>query len=120
MENQKQITENNKLLAEFLGFELTTDSISILYYTEDRGLKQLPKFNSDWNWLMQVVEKIEDENFKDEAKNCVSFLIKIVNTDCQIVDIFKDRFEINIYGNTKIEAVYNACVEFVKWYNEQK
>ena len=24
------------------------------------------------------------------------------------------------YGETRIEAVYNACIEFIKWYNKNK
>lgn len=35
---------NNKLIAKFMGLELTTDGISPLYYTEDRGLKHLPNY----------------------------------------------------------------------------
>ena len=111
----KITTENNKLLAEFLGFELTTDSISILYYTEDRGLKQLPKFHSDWNWLMQVVEKIESLGY-----NIDTMKVDITKyQSSQFCGIYIDGKRIYTnYCETKIEAVYNACVEFVKWYNK--
>lgn len=58
------------------------------------------KFHRDWNWLMQVVEKIDSlgyskELFKEQSKVCALPI------------------------STKIESVYNACVEFVKWYNKQ-
>jgi hypothetical protein len=98
-------TESNKLLAEFLGMELTTDGISQLYYTEDRSLRQIPKFHTDWNWLMQVVDKIFS------------------------TDLYYDEYidyNASMFTNGQIELsasikhVYDQCVEFVKWYNEQK
>ena len=108
---------DNKLIAEFLGMELTTDGISQLYYTEDRSLKQIPKFHTDWNWLMQVVEKIENLQYKN---NNDVFKVVIDYGSCIIYNMINDLdilFSVNsIY---KIEAVYNACVEFIKWYNEQ-
>ena len=113
MEN---IIENNKLIAEFLGFELTTDSISILYYTEDRGLKQLPKFHSNWNWLMSVVEKIE--NLQDE-NNCAIYNVQIEQSFTEIIDNHTSETIVEVDSNSKIEAVYQSCVEFIKWYNEQ-
>jgi hypothetical protein len=102
---------DNKLIAEFLGMELTTDGISQLYYTEDRSLKQIPKFHTDWNWLMQVVEKIESFGHDVFINTCL----------CRITDVGLDIFEdIECFVNdNKRQATYNACVEFVKWYNEQ-
>ena len=102
---------DNKLIAEFLGMELTTDGISQLYYTEDRSLKQIPKFHTDWNWLMKVVEKIESFGHDVFINTCL----------CRITDVGLDIFEdIECFVNdNKIQATYNACVEFVKWYNEQ-
>lgn len=109
MENQKQITENNKLLAEFMNWEYTIVNNTILQTTLISDLD----FSKDWNWLMQVVEKIESLDHWVEIlgglqKVC---LIGSINSSCES---FKS------VGETKIEAVYNACVEFVKWYNEQK
>ena len=96
----KNTTENNKLLAEFLGFELTTN----------KGLKQLPKFHSDWNWLMQVVEKIESLGYNIDTMKYQS---------SQFCGIYRDgKIIYTNYCETKIEAVYNACLEFVKWYNK--
>ena len=66
------------------------------------------KFHSDWNWLMEVVEKIESIKGTQIFINGIS---------CEIM--FKGR-ENRKNINTKIEAVYNACLEFIKWYNEQK
>ena len=50
--------ENNKLIADFMGLELTTDGISDLYYTKDKRLKQIEKYHTSWDWLMPVLKKI--------------------------------------------------------------
>jgi hypothetical protein len=126
-------TENNKLLAEFMGF--LESSIPNQYWTEKSSegfgigeLKEL-KFNTDWNWLMQVVEKIE--NLKTPIVNNSNLIGK--NEDYE-VHIQGKHVKIYAHGevtkeivdlrssesNSKIEAVYNACVEFVKWYNQTK
>jgi hypothetical protein len=116
IKNRKKMnTENNKIIAEFMKYIKHTQTKSYLTkdgYFHDKDLK----FHSDWNWLMEVVEKIESikiETYKvrvDIYFNC-----------CQINPTHWEQL-ISIYGNkeTKIEAVYNACIEFIKWYNENK
>ena len=118
----KNIIENNKLIAEFMGvFDkiLSTGNIHswsdapFYYTTEDtrekviKNISKYSKYSKDWNWLMQVVEKIE-------------------KLKCTVV-IEKNICRIHKWGlhfghaykfETKIEAVYNACIEFIKWYNE--
>ena len=106
---------NNKIIAEFMGAKLTKD-LKIMYpvYEGDSSYVKNLKYHSDWKWLMEVVEKIESikiETYKvrvDIYFNC-----------CQINPTHWEQL-ISIYGNkeTKIEAVYNACIEFIKWYNE--
>ena len=44
-----------------------------------------------WYWLIEVPKKFSKECYNDKNRE-----------------------------KTKIEAVYNACVEFIKWYNENK
>ena len=111
-------TENNKLIAEFMG-----RSISPITLAEFRKLKPRDKhlvsgafvedlqYHSDWNWLMEVVEKIE--NYNDSAT-----LFIIEDERCHVNT--QNGFEIDSVGHTKIEAVYNACLGFVKHYNEKK
>ena len=117
-------TENNKLIAEFMGYNKTTmnngkkelwtigsTSDNKNYFEFVDGLV----FHSDWNWLMQVVEKIEKEH---------EFNTKLwynrTRKDYQM-QLFYTDFEKDIIVNSKskIEAVYNACIEFIKWYNQQ-
>ncbi len=97
-------TENNKLIAEFLGYDILSNGY---FNYEGEILTSLPEFNSDWNWLMEVVEKI----------------LKVTNSDLNFVgkenvkrvELFK---YVTIFSSK--ETVYNSCIEFIKWYNQQK
>jgi hypothetical protein len=76
--------ENNKLIAEFMGIKYVYDDKYIENIKEMRAngvmfeqgymLSEL-KYDTDWNWLMQVVEKIR---FTEE---CNDFNI---NYDCDV------------------------------------
>ena len=97
-------TENNKLLAEFMNWEYTIVNNTTLQTTLISDLD----FSKDWNWVMKVVEKIESIS---------GVQIFINGITCEIM--FKGRV-ISKHNNSKIEALYNACVEFVKWYNKEQ
>ena len=115
MENQKQISENNKLLAEFLGLSYCEKYKYEGWYTNHEHNYRICdfdglKYHSDWNWLMEVVEKIKDINneickkeIDENAKSHNSLLV--INTGLCNVDKL---------------TVFYACVEFIKWYNENK
>ena len=128
MEN---IIENNKLIAEFLDWEF--DDLSETFETpflklvdsHAFGDEQFScklqdfelEFHSDWNWLMSVVEKIE--NLQDE-NNCAIYNVQIEQSFTEIIDNHTSETIIyNIDADSKIEAVYNTVIEFIKWYNEQ-
>ena len=109
--------ENNKLLAEFMGGEDRSKFVGGGNYFEfDKrqmaGATILKifryeelQYHLDWNWLMEVVEKIESLGYDSQIlKNTCYFF------DCDFQET---------KGNTKREAVYNACVKFIKWYNQQ-
>ncbi len=109
--------ENNKLIAEFMEFEISHKINHVPSYLPNcmknsEHLKinnpdNLP-FHSNWDWLMQVVEKIESLGYR----------IEIVKHICRIH--LSDKEKIIISENIpKIEAVYNACIEFIKWYNDK-
>ena len=57
--------KNNKLIAEFMGMKLGDDHTNDNMYYDDAENLHPPtpinelKFNSSWDWLMPVVEKIE-------------------------------------------------------------
>lgn len=125
----KETVENNKIIAEFMGaiqaykpyvnVELYEyDMFGIIDQIEDGENEQhyfLPEqmlFHSDWNWLMEVVEKIESLGYDSE----IIYRLDDGGHCCYLNDspVFSSQM------GSKIEAVYNACLEFIKWYNEQK
>ena len=112
----KNIIENNKIIAEFLN--LTSQVIfEQVFAVSENGKtnfykKDELKFHSDWNWLMEVVEKIESLNYIFEIKTTWCRIKEIGTGSIIVLRWEEDR--------TKIEAVYNACIEFIKCYNENK
>lgn len=101
-------TENNKIIAEFMGyewFEVNKPYIAV------KNVNGSVHFRTDWNDLMEVVEKIESLNYD----------VIILHSSTEITSCDID-FQ-TIFGNSetysKIESVYNACLEFIKWYNKQ-
>ena len=127
----KNIIENNKLIAEFMGvFDkiLSTGNIHswsdapFYYTTEDtrekviKNISKYSKYSKDWNWLMKVVEKIESIEDCVYQVDILQEGCKILKRCCLLIDKRVGKLESD---TTKIESVYNACVEFIKWYNEQ-
>lgn len=99
-------TENNKIIAEFMGavgYHTFNGNFAII----DGKEINMDLYNSDWNWLMEVVEKIESIKGTQIFINGIS---------CEIM--FRGKV-ISKHFNTKIEAVYNACIEFIEWHNLQ-
>lgn len=87
-------------------------------------------FENDWNDLMFLVEKIEDTRV-----NNIRYIDFHIMPDAVIVTnqedeenplILINKSEGNgsiqediIMFETKIQAVYIACVKFIEWYNKQ-
>jgi hypothetical protein len=99
-------TEKNKLIAEFMqpsfkGFA-TYDYDGMLLTLENL------KFHYDWNCLMEVVEKVESLNVVVEIRKNGCYILRSPNN-------YTSELE-----NSKIEAVYNALVDFIEWYNSTK
>jgi hypothetical protein len=98
-------TENNKLITEFMGYETYegTDKLCI-NLEENNGFStewgHVPiKYHKEWNWLMPVVYKIKWlEDIEEE---------KTEDIDAGLT-------------NALLEQTFEAVVEFIKWYNENK
>jgi hypothetical protein len=118
--------ENNKLIAEFMGcyqnnegfwgFENTPNHKR---WHTDRFL-DCTKYDTDWNWLMLVVEKISNTKRSKWSPNTYP-CVKITGRGCKIS--FYGNYEkviTDIIRPNRIKAVYDACIEFIKWYNQQK
>lgn len=124
---QKQILEGNNLIAEFMGYKVretgdtTSDSRfgvgTWFLYTKDGVTSDNVFFNSSWDWLMPVVEKIEKLGY--HTRICfddfgswmqIHYGLSVADTD--------ETKAVNMNGKTKIENTFKSVVEFIKWYNK--
>lgn len=100
-------TENNKLLAEFMNYANSrpiTDSLANSLY-------------KDYNSLMSVAEKIETVETKDGR----TFTIDMHRDSVLIFEYGLTTNEIVFTeGKGRLENLYNACIEFVKWWNKEQ
>lgn len=97
---KEQITEGNKLIAEFMGGHLNTDS------QQSRNEWIFPDWHTDqlyyhesWDWLMPSVEKIKI----------------LLSGDSYWHEHFPEALE-----TVKIEVVWLAVVEFIKCHNDNE
>lgn len=90
---------NNKLLAEFMGikFAIREDMPPHCFIDGHVHYENDLRYHTDWNWLMEVIEKINE-----------------VAAGGVVYDIQNGLRDANI------EKTYDAVVEFVKWWNENK
>jgi hypothetical protein len=96
--------ENNKLIAEFLG--------------KDHELNQCiaaPNFHKSWDWLMPVVERIN--NILDDDDEFV-YSVNIHPSKVTIYFYQRDVFVSNEHGSTMKEMLYLSVVEFINQLNK--
>lgn len=131
---KEYIREGNKLLARFRGYEyipfnnkeclksgwwkkgITKDiqvreSISVkinspkFLCSNHNGLR----YYNNWNWIMGVVDEIE--RLQED------YFVVIEYISCSIEDTNQEIIILESEDD-KLKSVFVACVEFVKWYNE--
>ena len=92
--------KNNKLIAEFMGFQKTTigwyDNEETMNFNSDSNTFDELKFHSSWDWLMQVVKKCRTEsNSEDHHWQGIYYTLE----ECDI------------------DITYHSVVEFIKHTN---
>ena len=103
--------KENKLIAEFMDMKVSTDGTQVKcenwFYVDLDST-----FNTSWDWLMPVVERIEEiERIGVHIEGTyVSIKTDESGKDVEIVR-GKTTF-------SKLESTYNAVVEFIKQYNK--
>ena len=95
--------KNNTLIAEFMGIELDTESYrcgSKMTYEDwlNHSTQKNMRFHESWDWLMPVVNKIEDYLADNVGK--VGYFDECLNSN-------------------DLEVRYQAVVEFIKEYNNE-
>ena len=150
--------ENNKVIAEFMEYQILRKKYQFLnynssnesYYESEEGeivcdklgyevnlypdsdplydLEELP-FNSDYNLLMEVINKIVKLGFLYKFTSCYTisgrWIVHKISFQKNTVDhVFNDKYIVKYesdYPNNEdsLTSIYNAVIEFIKWYNEQ-
>jgi len=92
-----KIEDQNKLIAEFMGYQL-----------KGRKLSDEMIYDTSWDWLMPVVEKIEEHGY--------DVIIRKDNVEIMCENVR----DIECFNTGKHITTYQAVVEFIKRYNETK
>lgn len=124
MRTKEEIIEGNKLIAEFMGYEKTiySDVFNGDLYALDVSKGEIyaisqMQYHASWDWIMPVVEKIEQKGCIVEISYSLVCMCRI----CVIWEKHKKAFNIindNNGGLEPIIAIYKSVVEFIKWYNQ--
>lgn len=133
----QEIIDINKLLAEFLGSEieetLKGEKVYCLLLPDENDLSGFKKefftpdelkFHKDWKWLMNVVEEIENLGMLFKVARWREDEVLTNGYWCTISDSFSGvEFADSAYiddTETRIEAMFLACAQFIEWYNQNK
>ena len=125
--------KNNKLIAEFMGAVGTPkynptewdvyitgcldvdsdDENAQHFYTPDEM-----KYHTSWDWLMPVVEKIEDIECKETSTDTVGYHLYDIEIRQNVTTIHGTNIEETV--GDKLFNTYSAVVEFIKEYNDEQ
>ena len=144
--------ENNKIIAEFMGYKIENKKYQSLHFHSSNesdwvweegdivtrngsevsdpsqepyfSLEDLP-FNSDWNLLIEVVEKIENTKIKDysistDITDDKTFISVWHYGDGSKWSILISNYNEEYKDFNKIQRTYKAVIEFINFYNKQK
>lgn len=93
---QEEIFENNKIIAQYMGYIFHVDK----FYNKNGGRGKWFKeaqYNLSWNWLMEVIVKIlstKDGNLQKQA--IIQGYLSVVN----------------------LRMTWVSVVDYIKWHNE--
>ena len=124
--------KENKLIAEFMELPKVPCNIGTEDEHFNEGYKH-PKvdvpvstsgmqYKKSWEWLMPVVEKIEEIPVKDDNMIVKDhrYTIDMNNTECFIYDCIWNKVIAHGDYGTKLNSTYNAVIEFINEYNKNK
>lgn len=113
--SEQEIIEGNKLIAEFMGWEISGPGFASGYENPHNAYCHFEdlQFYSSWDWLMPVLTNIE-KNF---------WVTTTTRRGYSAVSIHQPQkgYEkiARVDSENKLEATWSAIVEFIKWYNTQ-
>jgi hypothetical protein len=121
--NANDITEGNKIIAEFTGAKIANTNIPNIrkgdrcYWEGDRpsynGIhSEELKYHSSWDWLMPVLTEIGNRTSEE---------LVMYSETCYWNNFGDNNLPTEFlgYGYPLVDGVWLAVVEFIKWYNSQ-
>lgn len=131
--NHTEDKPDNRVIAEFMGWEfkpfLRDESQIQAFFNGDSRWVDNPsfldkffpalKYDTSWNRLMPVVEKIENIDVRGVYAVIIGWgvscdIVFMDETDHPMIKVDASN------AKTKIEAVYSAVIQFIHWYNKTK
>ena len=124
----EEVFEFNKRCAEFIGLRFdgvmyrnTYEIMSFFPHLDHSRYPNELEFHTDWNWIMEIVEKIQTLDKRGG-------IVMIQQGRCMITSrMFGDHSvyaDISLYFKKGVkgqkEAVVQAINKFLIWYNENK
>ena len=125
--SEEEIIKNNELIAKFMGGRYETN-LPFAYTksgwtgTPANSIDQIVqshtfRYNSSWNWIMPVIEKIEENYYTEiigtNTKNDNSYVMNIFD--------YNGKFILDPHSHSsKLELIFITVVDFIKWYNQNK
>jgi hypothetical protein len=103
------IEESNELIAKFMGNEVAGPGIPMgIWFEDTKDFIQFQdlKYNSSWDWLMPVVEKIEQLRH-NASPGDITF------------DLMKETID-SALSEARIEYAYQSIINFILWYNKNE
>lgn len=104
---QEQITEGNRLIAEFMGIKIIPNrgEAKIEHFVFDEGTLAIwdLKYHQSWDWLMPVVKKAFD-SLVGNTEDWTFLIEKRIKDSVLLIDI---------------EQTWKYVVEFAKKHNEK-
>ena len=108
--------KENKLIAEFMGMKYS-DKRSFNDGEWTHSIKSLNQFQTSWDWLMPVVEKIFSLGYHYEIKPRYMMIKERMSSEVLVCEA---NFKGQTYNKSQKEIIYNAVVEFINEYNKNK
>jgi hypothetical protein len=124
---QKDIIEGNELIARFMGgLRVLVQNGIVRVKSSNPDIVEkwtIAQYDHDWNWLMDVIEKIEAISTTEIPKVYIS----IQGHSCMIWNYYDpmevlrtaadQTYRIKKNSHSKVKATWLACVDFIKFYN---
>jgi hypothetical protein len=102
--------KDNRLIADFMSAEPDKKTFF-------RTGEEVYFYHTSWDWLIPVVEKIEDIECKETSTDLVGYHLYDIEIRQNVTTIHGTNIEET--AGDKLFNTYNAVVEFIKEYNEK-